>query len=193
MISFFLMLQQSLTTWLHHSIVLAPLLFLLTFILQVRFRPSLSLKKQDMAKSRRNPRGPKLCFGTVTPFFCPSFYSLCTLILSLHSSTLLILLKANIVIIGPVLTSDAKNRTWQKAVATRGDQIVFVGSEEDLERNGLIGEDTKIIRLSGNQIVIPGFQVIVFLKILLLKIWWNTKKKRLIGGIRKSRLSLDFG
>lgn len=84
---------------------------------------------------------------------------------------------ATTIIIGPIFTSESKNRAWKKAVATRGGQIVFVGSEEDLEKNGMIRKDTKIIRLSGNQIVIPGFQ--------------DGHVHPLAGGIRESRCSLE--
>ena len=62
--------------------------------------------------------------------------------------------KANLILInGSVYTVD-KNRTWAQAVAIAGDQIVFVGSNEDVE--SYIGPGTFVTDLEG-KMVLPGF------------------------------------
>jgi len=55
---------------------------------------------------------------------------------------------------GDVYTVDAA-RSWAEAVAVRGDQIVFVGS--DVDAADLVGEDTQVVDLAG-RMVLPGFQ-----------------------------------
>ncbi|MGG4444968.1 amidohydrolase [Brevibacillus porteri] len=54
---------------------------------------------------------------------------------------------------GTVYTVDMKN-SWAEAVAIRGDEIVFVGTDEYAKAH--IGKDTKVIDLKG-QMVLPGF------------------------------------
>ena len=67
--------------------------------------------------------------------------------------------------LGPILTPNNNSSLpydykWEHAIATRGSEIVFVGSEDDLHKQeGLVGENTTVIKLSSDQIVIPGFQV----------------------------------
>ena len=54
---------------------------------------------------------------------------------------------------GAIYTVDA-SRSWAEALAIRGDKIVFVGSDNDV--NALTGPDTKVIELDG-KMVLPGF------------------------------------
>lgn len=62
--------------------------------------------------------------------------------------------KANLILInGSVYTVD-KNRTWAQAVAIAEDQIIFVGSNEDVE--SYIGPGTFVTNLEG-KMVLPGF------------------------------------
>lgn len=67
--------------------------------------------------------------------------------------------------LGPILTPNNNSSLsydfkFEQAIATRGEEIIFVGSEDNLKKQeGLIGENTTVIKLSDDQIVIPGFQV----------------------------------
>ncbi|MGG1658302.1 amidohydrolase [Brevibacillus sp. NRS-1366] len=54
---------------------------------------------------------------------------------------------------GAVYTVD-RNRNWAQAVAIRGDQIVYVGSDEGAKK--YIGKNTKVTDLKG-EMVLPGF------------------------------------
>lgn len=62
---------------------------------------------------------------------------------------------ATTIFIGSILLP---NQQWARAIAISHDgNIIFIGNEEDTHH--LIAENTKIIRLSDDQIIIPGFQV----------------------------------
>lgn len=67
------------------------------------------------------------------------------------------MMTATSVILGPILSPN-HSKDWDEAIAINGDEIVFVGSKEDLDKHGLIGKDTSIVTLQDDQIVIPGFQ-----------------------------------
>lgn len=54
---------------------------------------------------------------------------------------------------GSIYTVD-KDQTWAQAIAIVGDQIVFVGSDDDVE--SYIGSETAILDLEG-KMVLPGF------------------------------------
>lgn len=55
---------------------------------------------------------------------------------------------------GSIYTVDI-NRSWAKAIAIKGDRIVFVGSDEDAA--GFIGSSTRVVDLQG-KMVLPGLQ-----------------------------------
>ncbi|MBF0362694.1 MAG: amidohydrolase [Oligoflexia bacterium] len=62
----------------------------------------------------------------------------------------LVLINANI------WTANPSQTMRSQALAVRGDKIIFVGSNDELKRLGLIGVDTKVIDAAG-RFVVPGF------------------------------------
>ncbi|MCW8845669.1 MAG: amidohydrolase [Gammaproteobacteria bacterium] len=55
---------------------------------------------------------------------------------------------------GAIYTSD-QSRSWQQAVAIRGDKIVYVGNNQDAK--GYAGPNTRVVNLKG-RMVLPGLQ-----------------------------------
>src|SRR5438045_3874519 len=62
--------------------------------------------------------------------------------------------KADLVLLGGKVVTVDPQRPAATAVAVRGDRIVAVGGDREVER--LVGAGTKVIRLQG-RLVIPGF------------------------------------
>src|SRR6187401_1665958 len=61
---------------------------------------------------------------------------------------------ADKVVIGKTWTG-SENSPWSEGFAVVGDSIVFVGTASELQN--WITNETKVIKLEGSQIVVPGF------------------------------------